>query len=276
MKMRTSSFGYLQRHSFVHRLNPITKFIVLILIVILIVTLVSDIVALCIFGFLLLGFIGARISLRYAFGRLRRLLAFILLIALVQLLFTPYGTVLFYLIPPLAPGFGPFFPITTSGIANAFDLAFRLINIVLASALFVASTDPSRFAAALTSIHIPYRYGYTLVLALRLVPLFDEESNTVQSAQRARGIPVDQGAIRGFLRRVRYTFMPLLFSALGRVDSLTLAMDGRGFGHAPTRTFLGFPKYSLVDWLIVIASVLLTGFFLWYFLFVIPLPHILV
>ncbi|MFX1319841.1 MAG: energy-coupling factor transporter transmembrane component T family protein, partial [Promethearchaeota archaeon] len=187
MKMRTSSFGYIQRDSFVHRLNPLTKFTVLILIVILAVTLVSDIVALCIFGFLLLGFIGAGISLRYAIGRLRRLLTFVLLIALVQLLFTPNGVVLFYFIPPLAPGFGPFFPITTVGISNAFNLAFRLINIVLASALFVASTDPSRFAAALTSIRIPYRYGYTLVLALRLVPLFDEESNTVQSAQRARG-----------------------------------------------------------------------------------------
>jgi energy-coupling factor transport system permease protein len=275
MKMRTSSFGYLQRKSFVHRLNPLTKFAVLIFIVILAVALVSDIVSLCIFGFLLLGFIGAGISLWYAFGRLRRLLAFILLIALVQLLFTPYGAVLFFLIPPLGQGFGPFFPITTAGIANAFNLAFRLINIVLASALFVASTDPSRFAASLTSLRIPYRYGYTLVLALRLVPLFDEESNTVQSAQRARGLPVDQGVIRGFLQRVRYTFMPMLFSALGRVDALTLAMDGRGFGYAPTRTYLVFPKFHVVDWFIMIASLLLTGFFLWSFLFVTPLPHIL-
>ncbi|MFX1492544.1 MAG: energy-coupling factor transporter transmembrane component T family protein [Promethearchaeota archaeon] len=275
MKMRTSSFGYLQRDSFIHRLNPLTKFAVLILLVVLTVTLVSDIVSLFIFLFLLLGFVGADISLRYAFGRLRRLIAFILLIAFVQLLFTHYGVILFYLIPPLAPGFGPFFPITSAGIANAINLAFRLINIVLASALFVATTDPSRFAAALTSLRIPYRYGYTLVLALRLVPLFDEESNTVQAAQRARGIPVDQGIIRGFLRRVRYTFMPMLFSALGRVDALTLAMDGRGFGYAPTRTYLIFPDFTRKDWVIVFASIFLTSFFLWYFLFIAPLPHII-
>jgi len=275
MKLRTSSFGYLQRKSFIHRLNPLTKFLVLILIVILTVTLVSDIVSITIFSFLLLGFVGAGISLRYAFGRLRRLLTFIVLIAIVQLLFSPYGTILFFLIPPLAPGIGPFFPITTTGIANAINLAFRLINIVLASALFVASTDPSRFAAALTSLRIPYRYGYALVLALRLVPLFDEESNTVQSAQRARGLPVDQGFIRGFLRRIRYTFMPMLFSALGRVDALTLAMDGRGFGFAPTRTYLSFPGFNSKDWIIVSTSIILTSLFLWYFLFLAPLPHIL-
>jgi energy-coupling factor transport system permease protein len=195
MKMRTSSFGYLQRKSFVHRLNPLTKFLVLIFLVILTISLVSDVVSLCVFVFLLLGYVGAGISLRYAFGRLRRLLAFIILIALVQLLFTHHGAILFFLIPQIDPGFGPVFPITTEGIANAINLAFRLINIVLASALFIASTNPSRFAAALTSLRIPYRYGYTLVLALRLVTLFDEESNTVQAAQQARGIPVDKGII---------------------------------------------------------------------------------
>ena len=273
--MRTSSFGYLQRKSFVHRLNPITKFLVLVFLVILTVTLVSDVVSLCVFAFVLLGYVGAGISLRYAIRRLRRLLTFIVLIALVQLIFTHYGSIIAYLIPPLAPGFGPFFPITTVGIANAFNLAFRLINIVLASALFVASTDPSRFAAALTTLRIPYRYGYTLVLALRLVPLFDEESNTVQAAQQARGIPVDKGIIRGFFRRIRYTFMPLLFSALGRVDALTLAMDGRGFGYAPTRTYLDFPTFTPKDGAIIIASSILTGFFIWYFLFIAPLPIII-
>ncbi|MFW9831313.1 MAG: energy-coupling factor transporter transmembrane component T family protein [Candidatus Thorarchaeota archaeon] len=275
MRTRTFSFGYLDRNSFVHRLNPLTKFLVLILVAIITVTLVSIITALTIFIFLLLGFIGAGISLRYAFRRLRSLLFFILLIALVQVLFTPYGTFLFFLIPSLAPGFGPFLPITIAGIANAINLAFRLVNIVLASALFVATTDPSRFAAALTQIRIPYRYAYTLVLALRLVPLFDEESNIVQAAQQARGIPVDQGVIHGFFRRIRYAFIPLIFSALSRVDALTLAMDGRGFGYAKTRTYLTFPIFTLKDWAIVLSSIFLTSFFLWYYLFIVPLPQFL-
>jgi energy-coupling factor transport system permease protein len=274
MKTRTASFGYLQRNSLIHRLNPLTKFLALILVAILTVTLVSDIIAITIFLFLLISFVIAKISLRYAFGRLRRLIALIFLIALIQLLFTPFGSVLFYLIPPLAPGFGPFFPITTAGISNAINLAFRLINVVLASVLFIATTDPSRFAASLTKLGIPYRYGYTLVLALRLVPLFDEESNTVQAAQRARGIPVDQGMIRGFFQRIRYTFTPMIFSALGRVDALTLAMDGRGFGFAPTRTYLAFPYFDIKDWIIVIVSLILTIFILWLFFFIIPLPRI--
>ena len=275
MKLRTSAFGYVERNSFIHRLNPLTKFFVLLLIAFLTITLVSDLAGLAIFTFIVLGYVGAGVSIRYPFSRLRRLFGLIILIAIIQLLFTPYGAILFFLIPPLAPGFGPFFPITISGIANAVNLAFRLINIILASSLFIVSTDPSKFASALTQIGIPYRYSYTLVLALRLVPLFDHETNTVQAAQRTRGIAIDQGALRGFIRQIRYTFTPLIFSALGRVDALTLAMDGRGFGYASTRTFFDPPRFSWTDWLITLLSLLLTGFLLWYFLFITSIPTLI-
>jgi energy-coupling factor transport system permease protein len=126
---------------------------------------------------------------------------------------------------------------------------------------------------ALTRLRIPYRYSYLLVLTLRLVPLFDQESSVVQNAQRARGIPVDRGVIKGFLTRIRYTFLPLIFSALSRVDNLTLAMDGRGFGYARTRTYHRRPRFSRADSLVLLASFLITGFLLWWFVFL-SLPHL--
>ena len=178
------------------------------------------------------------------------------------------------IIPVLAPGVGPFLPITTSGISNAIIMALRLVNIVLASALFVTTTDPTLFTVALTRLRIPYRYCFILVLALRLAPLFDKEASTVQNAQRTRGIPIDRGILRGLLTRLRYTFIPLIFSALNRVDSLTLAMDGRGFGYAKTRTYLRRPKFTLSNWVITFSGLLLTTYLLWLFTFILPLPQI--
>jgi energy-coupling factor transport system permease protein len=163
-----------------------------------------------------------------------------------------------------------------TGIANAIVLGLRLINIVLASSLFIATTDPMLFAVALTRLRIPYRYSFTLVLTLRLVPLFDHESSIVQNAQRARGIPVDRGVIRGFLTRVRYTFFPLIFSALSRIDNLTLAMDGRGFGYARTRTYHRQPSFGIVDWVVTLTSLIVTSILLWKFAFVLPLPRLFV
>jgi energy-coupling factor transport system permease protein len=258
----------------VHRLDPLTKLIVLVCLALLTVALLSDLAALLILLFVLLSYFGAGIGLRLALVRLRRLLGFVLLIALTQLLFTPYGRLLFYLIPPLAPGFGPFLPITSRGVANALILALRLLNIVLASALFVLTTDPTLFAVALSRLHVPYRYAFTLILALRLVPLFDEEMSHVRNAQRARGISVDHGVLRGFFTRIRYTFFPMIFSALSRVDTLTLAMDGRGFGYAGTRTYARRTRFTAKDWILTLASVLITGLLLWHSLFIAPLPRL--
>ncbi|MFX1561889.1 MAG: energy-coupling factor transporter transmembrane component T family protein [Promethearchaeota archaeon] len=267
--------GYLPRQSFIHHLNPLTKLAILVCVAILTVTLVSEVAALIILAFLLLAYFGASINPLSFSRRLRYILTFALIIALVQLIFTSYGTLIFYLIPPILPGFGPYFPITSSGVANAIILALRLINIVLASGLFVATTDPTLFAVALTHLRLPYRYGFLLVLTLRLVPLFDQEASTVYNAQRIRGINLDQGVIRGFLRRLRYTFIPLIVSALSRVDTLTLAMDGRGFGYAKTRTYLRQSSFTRTDWVITLTGIILTGIILWHFIFISPLPKLI-
>lgn len=268
--------GYLPRQSFIHHLNPLTKLAILVCVAILTFTLISELAALIILAFLLLAYVGARINPLRLSRRLRYILTFALIIALVQLLFTSYGTLIFYLIPSFTLGFGPYFPITTSGVANAIILALRLINIVLASGLFVATTDPTLFAVALTRLRLPYRYSFLLVLTLRLVPLFDQEASIVHNAQRVRGIRLDHGVIRGFLRRLRYTFIPLIVSALSRVDTLTLAMDGRGFGYAKTRTYLRQSSFTRTDWVIALTCIILTGILLWYFIFVAPLPKLLI
>ena len=267
-------FGYVPRRSFVHRLDPLTKLVVLVCIALLTVTLVSDLAAFLILLFVFLSYLGAGISLRLAFARLRRLIGLILLIAFFQLVFTPYGTFLFYLVPRLAPAIGPYLPVTLGGVFNAVFLVLRLLDIVLASALFVFTTDPTLFAVALARLHVSYRYAFTLILALRLVPLFDEEMSHVRNAQRARGISVDRGVLRGFFTRIRHTFLPMIFSALSRIDTLTLAMDGRGFGYARRRTYARRPRFAAKDWIITLSSLLLTGFLLWHFLFVAPVPRL--
>ncbi len=268
--------GYIPQNSFIHNLNPLTKLVILVCVAILTITLISEIAAIFILAFILLAYLGAGINPLRISQRLRYILAFALIIALVQLLFTPYGTILFYLIPSISPNFGPYFPITTIGVANAIIMALRLINIVLASGLFVATTDPTLFAFSLTRLRIPYRYSFLLVLTLRLVPLFDQEASIVHDAQRVRGIRLEQGVIRGFLRRLRYTFIPLIVSALNRVDTLTLSMDGRGFGYNRTRSYLRQSSFSLKDWSITITGILLMCILLWNFIFIVPLPRLLI
>lgn len=150
-------------------------------------------------------------------------------LALLQLLFVDTGAALFTVGPVT---------VTVEGAHAALYVAGRFVSVVLLSYLFVLTTDPNDLAYALMQIGLPYRYGFTLITALRLVPIFEAEGQTVYEAQLARGLRYDVGGPGRYLRLARQFFLPLLVSALGKVDALAVSMEGRCFGKYPRRTFL--------------------------------------
>ena len=115
------------------------------------------------------------------------------------------------------------------------------------SYLFVLTTEPNALAYGLMQAGLPYRYGFALITALRLVPVFEQEGQTVYQAQLARGIAYDRGGPRRFVTLARQFFLPLLVSALGKVDALAVSMEGRCFGKYPRRTFLRQVRFTRRD-----------------------------
>jgi len=136
-------------------------------------------------------------------------------------------------------------------------MVFRFLGIVFSGILF-SKNDPNEFAYSLMKIGVPYRFGFTLVFTFRLVPLFDFESNMIRKAQRARGIELE--GVRSVLNFVRYTFLPLLYSALERVDSFTQSMEGRCFGIYKKRTFYRETMFDKKDYLVTIGMFLILAF----------------
>lgn len=128
--------------------------------------------------------------------------------------------------------------VTAGGIARGIYTAGRLLSVILLSYLFVLTTEPNDLGYALMRAGLPYRYGFMLITALRLVPLFEQEAQTVYQAQLARGIAYDRGGLKRFFTLARQFFLPLLVSAMSKVDTLAVSMEGRCFGKYPRRTFL--------------------------------------
>jgi energy-coupling factor transport system permease protein len=133
-------------------------------------------------------------------------------------------------------------------------MALRFLNVVLASHLFVSITEPERLAYAMMQAGLPYRYGFAFLAAMRFVPYFRDQAQTVRQAQMARGIALDRATPRSIFLAARYTFIPVIVSALGRVESLAVSMEGRCFGLHPTRTFRRRIPFGWVDALTVAAS----------------------
>lgn len=152
-----------------------------------------------------------------------------LFLALIQFIFIRDGAVLFQ--------WGNW-RLTSTGLEAGVYVAGRFLCVVLMSYLFVMTTNPNDLAYALMHIGVPARYGFTLVTALRLVPIFEQEASIVYQAQLARGMRYDRRNLRRIFDLARQFFMPLLVSALSKVDALSVSMEGRCFGKSPRRTFL--------------------------------------
>ncbi len=174
----------------------------------------------------------------------RRLLAWSCLsLLLLQALFYRGATVLLY----LWPWGGGHLPVTLEGLARGALVAGRFLVVVLSSQCFVLTTDPSDLAYALMRAGLPYRYGFALVTALRMVPVFEVEATTVYQAQLVRGVRYDGHALRRVIEILRQLLLPLLVSALRKVDALAISMEGRHFGRYPRRTFLRETRLTRTD-----------------------------
>ncbi len=175
-------------------------------------------------------------------GRLRGTRLFIttaLFLGILQVIFRQEGAILFQI--------GPL-NITAGGVEAGLYVAGRFLSVILLSYLFVLTTEPNDLAFALMRAGLPYRYGFTLITALRLVPTFEQEGQIVYNAQLARGVRYDVRSPRRFLTLARQFFLPLLVSALGKVDSLAVSMEGRCFGKYPNADLSAGSSGNVAGW----------------------------
>lgn len=164
--------------------------------------------------------------------RLRILFAlvFVMTLAIWTLFYGPDGR------PPLV-AWGP---LHVSRAAPWFGLgmALKLELFLGAGILFLSTTRIEDFAYALTRLGLPYRVGFTMTMAFRLVPVFVGAATTVVQAQRCRGLDFERGGLWQRLRRYVPVMVPVFMGALRRADQMAMALDARGFQRAATRTTL--------------------------------------
>ncbi|MBD3404649.1 MAG: hypothetical protein GF411_00760 [Candidatus Lokiarchaeota archaeon] len=248
----TDQFGFHEGNSILHRLNPLAKFLSLMLMLLGILIYPSIVVSILFLISLIIGFFAAGISFKVNQKRVQFIFVFGLLLFALQVLVTPNGNILVYLIPEIN-GLGPFVPITDYGVSLGLIFSLRFLLIVLSSMLFVSITDPTLLAHSFAKCGVSYRYSFALIIALRFLPLFDTESEMIRMAQQSRGITTEIRSIRGISKLLRYTFRPLLVSALSRVDALSMSMDGRGFGYASDRTYVRNAEWRFQDTILVVS-----------------------
>ncbi|MGE2735214.1 energy-coupling factor transporter transmembrane component T family protein [Mycolicibacterium vaccae] len=142
---------------------------------------------------------------------------------------------------------------------GSIDLALatflRVLAIALPSVVLFIDTDPTDLADGLGQVlRLPARFVLGALAGLRLVGLLRQDWRYLGYARRARGV-ADQAR----LRRAAGQAFALLVFAVRRGSTLATAMEARGFGAYPTRTWarpsrFGGPETALVAAGVVIAA----------------------
>lgn len=101
-------------------------------------------------------------------------------------------------------------------------------------------------------IGVSYRAGYAVSLALRYIPDVQREYTNISQAQQARGIDLS-GKDKLFTRLKNSVaiLLPLVMSSLNRIETVSNAMELRGFGKEKKRTWYTARGLKRNDWLTI-------------------------
>lgn len=244
--------SYIKRRSRIHELTGTTKLLFFLLwSVAVMVTYDTRILVFMLAGCVIL-FKTSRI--KFAEVRLVMWLAgvFLLLNNLFVYLFSPeYGVELYESRTVLLSIAGPY-TITLQQLFYHLNLTIKVVCVIPVALLFVACTNPSEFAASLASIGVSYRVGYAVSLALRYIPDIQRDYTNISQAQQARGIDLagkDKLLVR--MRNSVAILLPLVMSSLSRIDTISNAMELRGFGKKKKRTWYVQRKMRTSDYVAI-------------------------
>ncbi|MDE6387178.1 MAG: energy-coupling factor transporter transmembrane protein EcfT [Lachnospiraceae bacterium] len=249
---KAAILSYIKRDSLVHELTGTTKLIFFLAWSIASMVTYDTRVLICMLLMSAVIFKVSRIRVRDIRFVLGLAAVFLVMNNLFVYLFSPeYGVGLYGSRTVVLTIAGPY-TITLQQLFYHLNMTMKVICVVPVALLFIACTDPSEFAASLASIGVSYRIGYSVSLALRYIPDVQREYHNISQAQQARGIDLS-GKDKLFTRMKNSVaiLLPLVLSSLNRIETISNAMELRGFGKNKKRTWYRLRKMKRNDWIAV-------------------------
>lgn len=145
--------------------------------------------------------------------------------------------------------------VTAEQLFYEWNILLKYFTIVPSVFIFIVTTDPSEFAASLNRIGVSYNIGYAISVALRYIPDVQDDFHKIRNAQEARGIEMSSKA--KFMDRVKNTasiIFPLIFTSMERIDTVSNAMELRGYGKHKKRTWYSGRKLQKADYMTIVAT----------------------
>lgn len=247
---------YFPGNSLIHRLDPRTKLIALIVYIIVLFTADSWLSYGLVFAFLSVCIGVSKVPLKAFVRGMKPLLLILVFTGILNLFFTPGETVLvsFWRIT-----------LTQEGVVRAVFMMARILLLISGTFLLTYTTSPISLTDGLESLLGPlkklrlpvHELSMMMCIALRFIPTLIEETDKIMSAQKARGADFESGSLMKRMKALVPILVPLFISAFRRADELATAMECRCYHGGEGRTKMKLLRYKRRDYLTFAALLLL-------------------
>ena len=252
-------FNYISRQSPIHELTGATKLVCVLLwtFATMITYDTRILIALPVIAFIL--FWISKIKLKDVSFMIGFTLVFMVLNNVLVFLFSPeHGVGLYGTCHQLVPLWGGKY-LTAEQLWYHLNLVLKYLSSIPMILLFVCTTQPSEFAASLNRIGVKYTIAYSVSLALRYIPDIQSEYNDISKAQQARGVEMSKKvSLVKRLKSASTILIPLIIMSMDKIETISNAMELRGFGKNKKRTWYmarPFTKWDILS--MVICALLL-------------------
>lgn len=246
---------YFPGDSMVHKLDPRTKLIMVVLYIIALF-LAEGFVGYGVMIAVTAGFIKlSKVPLKSMFRGLKSVVLIIVLTAVLNVFYTE-GTVLVQIWK---------LKVTYEGIVRAVFMVLRIVMLICGTFLLTYTTAPVALTDGmelllnpLKKLKVPvHEMSMMMSMALRFIPTLIEETDKIMSAQKARGADFETGSLIDRAKALLPILVPLFISAFRRADELAIAMESRCYNGGAGRTRMKQLRYERRDYLTLTFGILL-------------------
>ena len=247
---------YFPGNTIVHRLDPRSKLIIVVLYIAALFQAKGWISYLSVTGVTALCMILSHIKLKNIFKGLKPMIFIIVLTALLNLFYTDGREII------------PGWHMTWEGLEKSVQMILRIMLLITGTFLLTYTTSPialtdglEMLLGPLKKIKVPvHEMTIMMSMALRFIPTLIEETDKIMSAQKARGADFETGRLTERAKALLPILVPLFVSAFRRADELAVAMESRCYHGGEGRTRMKVLRFAARDWIaLALGLIFLAG-----------------
>ena len=240
----------------VHRLDPRTKLVLLVVYIVALFMASGWVAYLVMFTFLVTTIVVSKIPLQSIVTGMKPLVMILVFTGILNIFFTK-GEILLLKVWVIA--------IYWEGLVRAFYMVVRIMMLITGTFLLTYTTSPIALTDGLESLLGPlkklklpvHELAMMMCIALRFIPTLIEETDKIMSAQKARGADFESGNLLQKVKALIPILVPLFISAFRRADELATAMESRCYQGGDGRTKMKLLRYSRRDYRAYLIGILL-------------------